>query len=280
MRRGARTSRRRDLRPRREGFTLVELLVLIAIIVVLLGLLAPVIARMEARRKRVACASSLHHLGVAVAAYAVDHARALPTHFADGTIPFDTFWMRRTDGEYVNLGLLLGYVDGAEPFYCVSHDRGHSPSIAFDTPQNRWRRSGHPNNAAAAYAPAVPAAFPILLGWKDRPRPHDIPEGVNSSYPARSREVPDAALHRWSMLNHTNKVIYSDFIGVDNWPGRGRFPASIQAPHDSEGCNRLFGDGMVAWVDTEEINALRPVDARTPTAKQLAEYYKLLDVLP
>ncbi len=47
------------------------------------------------------------------------------------------------------------------------------------------------------------------------------------------------------MPNYSNKVIYSDFIGVDAWPGRGRFQRQISNPHRSRGYNRLFGDGSV-----------------------------------
>jgi hypothetical protein len=54
----------------------------------------------------------------------------------------------------------------------------------------------------------------------------------------------------------------------------------IRAPHDSDGYNRLFGEGSVAWLDAEVVHTLRRVDRRVPSAKELHDYYKLLDVVP
>lgn len=268
-------------RPRADrGFTLIEMIIVVAIIVVLLGLLAPVIGTIEARRQRLACATNLHHVSAGVISYALDSSGALPTHFGGGgPIPFDTFWMRRDDSEFVNLGLLIAYVDTPERFYCLSQDESTSPSIAYDTPQNRWHRKKD-MSAAAFGVPPAPMGFPGLASLVRSAKAHDPPEGLNSSYPARSREPPKASPPRWWLSNYTNKVIYSDFIGVDDWPGQGRFVGAIRAPHDSEGYNRLFGDGMVAWVDADAVNALRPVSAQVPNVKQLREYYERLDVLP
>jgi hypothetical protein len=84
----------------------------------------------------------------------------------------------------------------------------------------------------------------------------------------------------WTLPNHSNKVIYSDFIGVDRWEGRGRLPNGLSAPHDSQGYNRLFGDGSVLWAAGGRLDALRPVGPAEPTLVELMEYYRLLDVLP
>ena len=280
-RRGARAARLRDRAERPRGFTLIELVIVVAVVVALLAFLAPLVGRIEARRQRLACAANLHSIGTATASFALDHSRRLPAHYGGGAISFDTFWMRRNNGEYVNLGLLLDYVGTPEQFYCISHDGGSSPNIAFDTPPNNWyRRSKVSRGGDGFRAPSGLMGLPSLAGLDRPPVKHDPPNGVNSSYPARSRDYPREGLPRWSMLNYTNKVIYSDFIGVDGWPARGRFSDALRAPHDSQGYNRLFGDGLVAWVDSEKINAFRPVDADEPTPEQLHEYYKLLDVLP
>lgn len=56
----------------RRGFTLVEMLVVIAIIAVLASILFPVFARARAAARRTRCASNLRQIGLALAMYADD----------------------------------------------------------------------------------------------------------------------------------------------------------------------------------------------------------------
>lgn len=304
------------------AFTLIELLVVIGILVLLAAIVAPVAGRMHRRQARLACAAHLRQIGVAAAAYAVDNRRALPRYYQSGSMAFDTFLMRRENGELVNLGLLSDYVRAADVFYCPSQTAETSADIGYDTPENRWHNAqgqgggagargrsprpqwaglagwrargttGNPARAAAALGPP-PRLAPAIAFGRVGPTPAgggpdagepgrgpDPPPGVNSSFPARSREHGTVRLPAWTLPVHANKVIYSDFIGVDDMPGRGRFRRGLQAPHDGEGCYRLFGDGSVSWADAAAINAFRPVTSDVPSAGELHGYYELMDVLP
>lgn len=78
----------------RCGFTIIELLIVIAVIVVLAAILFPVLASVRQRSRSTACASNLRQLYLAVAQYAADDNNILPpypTHFnmgwASGAIP-------------------------------------------------------------------------------------------------------------------------------------------------------------------------------------------------
>ncbi|MBN9688739.1 MAG: type II secretion system protein [Verrucomicrobia bacterium] len=63
---------------RRLGFSLIELLVVVAIIAVLAGLLLPGLARARVQAGRTACANQLRQLNLAVRLYSDDHSGALP----------------------------------------------------------------------------------------------------------------------------------------------------------------------------------------------------------
>jgi prepilin-type N-terminal cleavage/methylation domain-containing protein/prepilin-type processing-associated H-X9-DG protein len=63
---------------RRSGFTLIEMLVVIAIIAVLAGILFPVLSRAREKGRQTACASNLKQIGVALELYAGDAGGFLP----------------------------------------------------------------------------------------------------------------------------------------------------------------------------------------------------------
>ena len=65
-------------RSMRRGFTLLELLVVLAIIGVLAALLLPALSRAKAQARSATCKSRLHQLGVALQLYVSEHAQKYP----------------------------------------------------------------------------------------------------------------------------------------------------------------------------------------------------------
>lgn len=97
-----------------KGFTLIELMVVIAVIVVLMAILLPTLSQARAQAKRVHCASSLRQTGMALLNYANDNSGFGPYTHRDATPWNDDpsrwryTWNSKT--EYTQWGLLFPYM--------------------------------------------------------------------------------------------------------------------------------------------------------------------------
>jgi general secretion pathway protein G len=64
--------------PTRRGFTLIEMLVVIAIIALLASIMIPAVSKALERTKSINCASNLRQVGIAITGYALDNNSFLP----------------------------------------------------------------------------------------------------------------------------------------------------------------------------------------------------------
>lgn len=84
---------------RKRGFTLLEMLTVVAIIVVLMALLLPALNRARAQVHIVRCASNLRQITLGVIQYASDFNDALPTPYTnDPNLDRDAWWHLKIGG--------------------------------------------------------------------------------------------------------------------------------------------------------------------------------------
>lgn len=130
-----------------QGFSLIDLLVSLAVIATLTAILLPALSQAQEAARRVGCASNMRQIGMALQMYAYDYGDRLPqSQFLDEDertySPQDTIFIYLSDDatsdrvvldtsdRWDGLGLLyhLEYLDAAQGFYCPSHAGEH----AFD----------------------------------------------------------------------------------------------------------------------------------------------------
>lgn len=135
------------VRPMRSAFTLIELLITLAIVAALAGMLVPAITAGASLARTVACRSNLRQVGVAVIAYAGDHLDRLPAarNWGDDDPATSPAWFHRL------------------PAYTGQRDVRRANSI-FQCSAFRWR-------GPAVFTNASPKSFKCNGALDDHGRP-------------------------------------------------------------------------------------------------------------
>ena len=136
------TSEEKDFRKNvwvqhRYGFTLLEILVVVAIISILASMLMPALQKAREKARQAVCMSNLKQIGLASFMYSDDYNGWWPIH-EFGYAPY---------GYISQLGD-LGYLPGGSDAYkrkfakCPSWTKGASPTSGYYTYGERWRANG------------------------------------------------------------------------------------------------------------------------------------------
>jgi len=124
------TTCRRLIVRSRPGFTLIDVLVTMAVVAVLISLLAPSLTSVRETAHQVICRSNVRQIGIGIYQYAEENGERVPTATVVVGTPWDTVTLRLPGGStdaWDGLGRLYagGYLPAPKLYYCPSHRGNH-----------------------------------------------------------------------------------------------------------------------------------------------------------
>lgn len=218
----------------RRGFSLIELLVVVAIVALLVGLLLPALSSARESARRAVCLSNERQVYMALMAYAGDFDEQVPLGYSLG--PGEGWkqynYLVRTNPasgtaamRWMGLLYLHGAFDAPGAFFCPSE---MDELMSFDTESNPW-----PPDDSAPRGKSTRIGYGVrpVVGWgfpADRPMPGRLPRLADFAHAARTAFAADL-LHK---------------------------PDRVEVRHGS-GLNVVWSDGAAAWVGAEPLERVK-----------------------
>jgi prepilin-type N-terminal cleavage/methylation domain-containing protein len=224
----------------KRAFTLIEMLVVIAIIAILAGLLMPALSRAREEARKAACINNQKQVGLYIAMYQNDNDEDMPSWYtqdqnADGTpddVPDDTDSAPDT---FYDSSLTIALLF---PNYAKSHELFECPSTG--------------NNVFVTTRQAPGGSGDPVFNDDDDPTTDEYRFETDIS----DTNDPDYLIDPNVPTNSASgRVIYGDGPDLaylrDTWAGSGDYRANQDANH-GYGAVLLFYDGHVAFVTVED----------------------------
>ncbi len=238
------------MRSSRSSFTLIEMLVVIAVFALLAAVLFPVFSHVQEKGRQTACVSNLHQLGLALSSYTIDYDEQFPTSKIATSDASNIAWA----------GQVYPHLKNTAVFRCPSDSTASSGSSVVSYGLNA-------NLAAASSLAALSAPARTVLLFEvsgDTATITDYAEGqTNGSLPPQvsasgnggngglanltglGSSVPESAQYATGVLDNSAAVIVLP-PDLDQYQNPGRH---------SGNANFLLADGHVKWTAASQVSA-------------------------
>ncbi len=247
---------RENLSPefRSRAFTLLEIIVVLAVISLLVSLLVPSLRIVKARSRAVHCSANLGSLGDAIAAFAV----ANDDHAAPALWQRDTNWNTEPQSGWdLTVGIWLGSQSGPRTIWQCSTQNtpfvGNTRALGVDITEHGGQRYVVPRNLWCEPARLV-LAYDLQYNLLDgmyahalKPSAADLSDEY-SAWPADPMPLVSFWMPTWGPHNESYGVIFGDGHAESGtftdgravrWSGQRWWPPDMPRPPVSAGITEL-----------------------------------------